>query len=118
MGLIVDVYRSARRDNIDCTNGGISSKHVELTLVNVSGPFDPNEDRPAAMLVKGNVPGHVRIVPAKLVNGEYVEDTRWWMMGGNYASTSDSRLGEAIAKLIGTQYRFFGAVAVHDRHEG
>jgi len=38
------------------------------------------------------------------------------MFGGNYASTSDSRFGEAVEKIIGT--RFYGAVAVHDRVEG
>lgn len=124
MGLNVEVYKSVRRglfDGMDCTMGGISSKAETLCLVNVSGPFEPKEEWPAmvpaAMLVKGNVPGALHIVPAvKNDAGEWVPDSRWFMMGGNYAATSDSRFSDACEKMLG--HAFYGAVAIHDRHEG
>ncbi|USN14496.1 hypothetical protein DOMOVOI_00210 [Brevundimonas phage vB_BpoS-Domovoi] len=122
MGLIVSIYRRAaadhpgdiiKLDSVDCTNGGVTSKVAQLTLVNVDGPFDPNPSRPAAYLVKGNVPGAVKIVPAT-DTGEM--DTRWLMAGGNYAGTTDSRFNEAVERLGGP--RFGGPVSVHDRYEG
>jgi len=113
MGLIVDIYRTAALG--DCTGGGISASHDQLTLVNVSGPFEPTPDRPAALLVDGNLRGTKRIVPAV-----WDEDASWWtmlrlpdqvgpMMGGNYAATSDSRFRNAAD--------LYGAVAIHDRYE-
>lgn len=115
MGLHVQVYRGARGN--DCTMGGISSQASELCLVNVSGPFEPSESTPAAMLGTGRMFGGLRIVPAvKNDAGEWVEDSRWLMMGGNYAATSDSRFSEACERLLG--HTFYGAVAIHDRHEG
>lgn len=122
MGLIVSIYRRAAADKpgdmlkldaVDCTNGGVSSKVAQLTLINVGGPFNPSPDAPAAYLVKGNVPGAVKIVPA---NAEGAMDTRWLMFGGNYAGTSDSRFNEAVERLGGPRYG--GPVAVHDRYEG
>ncbi|UTC29087.1 hypothetical protein BAMBUS_00040 [Brevundimonas phage vB_BpoS-Bambus] len=122
MGLIVSIYRRCaadqpgdilKLDSVDCTNGGVSSKVAQLTLVNVDGPFDPNPSRPAAYLVKGNVRGAVKIVPAT-DTGEM--DTRWLMAGGNYAGTTDSRFNEAVERLGGP--RFGGPVSVHDRFEG
>jgi hypothetical protein len=115
MGLIVQVYRGARGS--DCTMGGISSQATELCLVNVSGPFKPRDGVPAAMLGTGRMFGRLRIVPAvKNDAGEWVEDSRCLMMGGNYAATSDSRFSDACAKLLGQS--FYGAVAIHDRYEG
>lgn len=113
MGLIVHVYRDSLGD---CTNGGISSKANSLCLVNVEGPFSPNAQTPAAMLVRGNGPGIAKIVPAVWCEiGEYNPETRWVMMGGNYAATSDSRFREAVEKITGS--RFYGAVPIHDRIE-
>ena len=122
MGLHVSIYRRApadqpgdmlKLDSVDCTNGGVSSKVARLTLVNVDGPFNPTPDAPAAYLVKGNVRGAVKIVPAT-ETGDM--DTRWLMFGGNYAGTCDSRFNEAVETLGGP--RFGGPVAVHDRYEG
>ncbi|USN15593.1 hypothetical protein KIKIMORA_04750 [Brevundimonas phage vB_BpoS-Kikimora] len=122
MGLTVYIYRRApadrpgdllKLDAEDCTNGGVSSRVAALTLVNVSGPSSPSEDAPAAYLVKGNVAGSVKIVPADATGAK---DSRWLMMGGNYAGTSDSRFGEAVESLGGGRYT---AIApVHDRFEG
>ena len=61
MGLIANIYRGRFGD---CSNGGLSSRVNEVTLVNVEGPFEPTEDRPAAMLLNGHARGTVRVVPA------------------------------------------------------
>ena len=108
MGLIINVYRAV--DFPDCTLNGISGKFAELTLVNVSGPFEPDEKRPAAWLMPGHIPHSARIVVV-----DPATDTGWAMMGGNYAGTSDSRFNEAVQKLTGARP---GVVAVHDRYEG
>ena len=110
MGLTVSVYRAGRGD---FTNGGISAKHDDLTVVNVVGPFAPTPSRPPVLLVDG-ARGTKRVVPAYQDS-----DGAWWMvaetelvgpmMGGNYASSSDSRWTSAVG--------FYGAVAIHDRYE-
>ena len=41
-------------------------------------------------------------------------DGKRYMFGGNYACTSDGRLGMAIREMGGN---LFGALAVHDRTE-
>lgn len=106
MGMLVSVLRA---DGRDCTLGGISSKAREICVLNVEGPFEPSEEHPAALLVMDRV---LRIVPAD-ANGQPTKS--WTMMGGNFAHTSDSRFGEAIARL--GQPGFYGAVAIHDRIE-
>ena len=85
----------------------------ELTIVNIPGPFEPNEDRPAAMLVDGHRPGDKIVVPA----GRDDEGSPWVratapdmvgpMFGGSYAGCSDSRFDPG----------FYGAVPIHDRFE-
>jgi hypothetical protein len=118
MGLIGYVYRDAVLG--DCSLNGISSKADRVLIVNVDGPFTPyHGDLPAVMLVAGNVPGTVKIVPAVLVGDEYVSEPehtkRWAMFGGNYLSTSDSRFHRAIEKITG--HRDSGCVPIHDRYE-
>lgn len=115
MGLLVDVFRAS--EHYDCTNKGISSKSHRICLVNVEGPFSPNEQAPAAMLVKGNGNGLVKIVPAVYVRTaeKWQKDPRWCMMGGNYASTSDSRFHNAVEAITG--HPSYGAVPIHDRVE-
>lgn len=104
MGLRIYVYRAP---DGDCTNRGISSRAKCLTLVNVDGPSEPDETAPAAKLEQ-HVPGCLRIVPA---------DTggRWYMAGGNFGATPDSRFSAACERLLGHQ--FYGAVSIHDRTE-
>lgn len=116
MGLVVEVYRN---NLSDCTNGGIS-RAAQLTLVNVKGPFEARASAPAAMLVYGlgrNSTQTVRIIPAafEAFKNRWKEDPRWWMMGGNYAASSDSRFVDAVESLLG--HYFYGAVAIHDRCE-
>jgi len=95
MGLNVSVYRNSEFGEYDCTNGGISSANNCLNVVNCDGPFDPKDDRPAVMIVDDRPCG--RPYP-KLVPAVFDEDTEtwerakgWFMFGGNYGGTSDSR---------------------------
>lgn len=106
MGLIVSIYRNAELRG-DCTAGGVSSRYTRLTLTNVSGPFEPTDDAPAAIL-ESHYPRILRIRP--LEAGE-----AWVMFGGNFAATSDSRFRETCERLTGCA--FYGAVAIHDRVE-
>jgi hypothetical protein len=112
MGLLVSVYRTR---GMDCTRNGISHRADTLCLVNVSGPFEPDAQAPAAWLMPGNAPGTVKIVPASHDGKAYCMPAGWWMMGGNYAATSDSRFTEAVERILG--HVFYGAVAIHDREE-
>ena len=111
MGLLVSVYRDL--NGIDCTNGGVSSTDIKgLCLINVSGPFNPSDDYPAAVLVVrhfgfGSV---LSIVPEENFKGQH-------MFGGNYASTSDSRFGEAAREMLDGEQYWIGAVPIHDRAE-
>jgi hypothetical protein len=111
MGLTVYVYRTATLG--DCTGGGISGRHAELTVVNIEGPSKPRPDAPAVALLDGAM-GTKRLVP---VLGS---DEEGWqmvapegyvgpMMGGNYAASSDGRFRDACG--------FYGAIPVHDRYE-
>lgn len=112
MGLIVSVYRN---QDVDCTNGGISSNAKGLCIINIKGPFEPNESYPAAMIVKHpTVKGIVRIVPAYYDGYNWYEDLGT-MAGGNYAATSDSRFTRAVEAITG--HPFYGAVSIHDRVE-
>jgi hypothetical protein len=113
MGLIISVYRNAEITS-DCTNGGISGRFQSLTVVNVEGPFNPTPERPAVLLEEHHK-GCLRIVPAVETPNGYTVAPGWFMNGGNYAATSDSRFTGACEKLLG--HRFYGAVAVHDRQE-
>lgn len=105
MGLIINVYRDSEK--YDCTLGGISARYDRLCLINVPGPFEPNEEIGAALLVEGAIEGVARIIPA--------DCDKWVMFGGNYGAISDSRFSEAVEKIVG--HRFYGAVAIHDRTE-
>ena len=93
----------------DCTNNGISSRHNELLCICEDGFKTVDLDNPPENLVKvvrreicGQVVYHVEPYAEPVGAG--------WMMGGNYAATSDSR----FSRLIGGMY---GAVAIHDRQE-
>lgn len=102
-GLIVSVYR---RRGGDCTLGGITSTHDELTLMNASGPFEPRDERPPVVIVPGPA-GDPTAFPAVQRGAEWVKAPGSWAFGGNYVATSDSRFREVTS--------FYGAVPVHDR---
>jgi len=60
MGLFVRVYKTG--GSHDATNGGISSTTSNICITNVDGPFEPDEEIPAALLVLGHAKGTVRII--------------------------------------------------------
>ena len=84
--------------------------------MNAKGPFDPCDDYPAAVIVKQKFGFgcSLKLVPESKI------DNHMTMFGGNYASTSDSRFGEACREImgedIGNVYGL-GPVAIHDRVE-
>lgn len=113
--LPIYVYRTPRLG--DCTNHGISGKYDELLIACPDGfiDIDPeNVPENFAMVELRHVFGNTvipTIYPADIVNGKAVKrGGKWYMMGGNYGATSDSR----FTKLVGGYY---GAVAIHDRYE-
>jgi hypothetical protein len=87
-GLRITVYRF----KTDCTNGGISGKFENLTLIGdgVDEVFAPDETAPAVTIVTREIAGDIykHLVPcdenAKPLPG-------WFMMGGNFGYCSDSR---------------------------
>lgn len=111
MGLLADVYKNPLGD---CTNNGVSSGVQSLCVVNMEGPFNPDVYAPAVM-VEEHHSGCLRIVPAMLHGDRWVRKPGHWMMGGNFAATSDSRFSQKCESLLG--HRFYGAVAIHDRQE-
>ncbi len=113
MGLILGIYRSSLGD---CTNGGITGgSRANVTVVNVEGPFEPTDDRPAVLLIDGPSAGrwNPTLVPAVLVGDTWIPESRDGvigpMAGGNFAGTSDSRWNRRVEGR--------GVVSVHDRFE-
>ena len=101
--LTAEVYKSGLGD---CTNGGISSYQRELhVLAAQKGPFEPEDIRQCVYIERREVMGkeYVDCKPA------YCRK-RWYMMGGNFLYTSDSRFKE----ITGISY----PIAIHDRYEG
>jgi hypothetical protein len=107
-GLIIEVYRSkdTTGNDSDCTNGGISATFDRLTLIGkgISGPFAPTPERPAVTMITRTICGeeYKHIVPCD-ENAQPLPG--WYMFGGNYGVTSDSRF----------PHRY--PLAIHDRQE-
>jgi hypothetical protein len=110
-GLLVSVMKDV--GGSDCSNNGISSKAEFLCVVNIRGPFEPDENNPAAWL-ETSKHGVVRLVPAEMYAGQWRPIPKWWMNGGNVAATSDSRYSEAVA-LHGVPHGC--AIPIFDRSE-
>jgi hypothetical protein len=106
MGLLVSVFRNAEFG--DCTCNGVSKRFNSLCVINVEGPFEPDENHPAVILESGPY-NSVRLVPVC-----EKEAGSWTMMGGNYAGTSDGRFSDAVRHRTGAPA---SVVAVHDRVE-
>ena len=107
MGLTVNVYRWGLGD---CTNGGASAEVKSICVVNIPGPFNPRPDTPAFELVQGRGgQGHAILRPVDGRGGIGP------MFGGNFGYSSDSRFGEAVRELTGSNH--YGAVHIHDRYE-
>jgi len=111
-GIIARVYHSDYR-------GGCASDQLrEITIVGpeVDPVFEPTPDRPAYELVQ-HVRGSVCLQPVARRDGGSADrrEVIGPMFGGNFAHTSDSRVSDAVARLLG--HRFYGAIAIHDRYE-
>ena len=113
--LSIYVYRTPRLG--DCTNHGISSKYDTLLVACPDGNEKlDSENLPENFCMVENrhlfgkevVP---TIYPAEVnEKGEIVpRGDKWYMMGGNYGATSDSRFWRLVEGN--------GAVAIHDRYE-
>ena len=76
-----------RGDTCNCSNNGISSKHNEVTLIDVPGPFPVVDSAPAVRIVKRFLSGR------DYFHAEPVTDNKkqWFMFGGTFIYTSDSR---------------------------
>lgn len=110
MGLIANIFRS---DMGDCSNNGVSAKYNRVCVVNCDGPFEAEDGLPAVLMVKGNLPGTVKIVPLDLH-----ESKRWTMFGGTYVGSSDARFGRKVEQITGNiRGRATSIVAFHDRVE-
>lgn len=99
-GLHLYIYRD---DLGDCTNGGISSQVKNITVTAFDGPFEPDENAPEFKLVKRFLFGrdYYHLEPVKPCPSNHVG----YMMGGNFAYTSDSR------------FPFDYPLPIHDRSE-
>lgn len=100
--LTAEVFRSGLGD---CTNGGISAERRELYILDSDGPFEPSDIRECVIVERKMILGHEHI-NAKPV---YCQN-KWYMMGGNFLYTSDSRFRE----YTGLSY----PIPIHDRYEG
>ena len=120
-GLLLNVYKWSLGD---CSNGGVSSRCNKLTLVGIvhrtagspdvieplpmgaGGPFAPEHDSPAVVLVYRNVMGRsiCHVEPLDSPSGKF-----GYMAGGAFVN-GDSR----FSRLTG----FYGAASLHDRTEG
>lgn len=92
------------RDSLgDCTNGGISATRRELYILSdTKGAFEPEDIRQCVYIEWKEVCGeqYIDCKPAYF-------QKRWYMMGGNFLYTSDSRFREI------TKY----PIPIHDRYE-
>ena len=100
MGLTVNIYRG----DYDCELNVFYGKK-SVTVTNISGPFTPNEDRPAAKLVNAGFGNGWIIVP----DDDFMNQSGPQMSGGTFAASSDSRFSEATGQ--------YGAISIHDRRE-
>lgn len=117
MGLIAYLHR---RQNDPGHPNSRFWKADEVCVVNISGPSEPRENLPAAMLDVNALGNPI------LLEVERSHATGYWvprrqpecvgpMFDGTYVATSDSRFGDAVRSLAG--HPFYGAVPVHDRWE-
>lgn len=101
-GILVFVLRS----DVDCTNGGLTTKHDKFVLIGDGLPeiFEPSEDSPPLYLIR-------RKFPAKDGSGmrDYLHasttPSQSGMFGGNFVYSSDSRFPNDYP------------ISVHDRFE-
>ena len=99
--LTVDIYTHGT----DSTNGGVSSKAKELTVVNVKGNLEPSkelfEKYPPVKLINksyslfGKRHNNIILVPVDPETLE-IDTSKRYTAGGNFGYTSDSRFNNII----------------------
>jgi hypothetical protein len=107
-GITVGIFEN-KRIRKDSSNGGISSRCNQVTVVGIPRAelWEPTEDAPAVKLVKRTF-GKKTVVHAEPIEPPPAGSVGW-MSGGTFIACCDSRFGEAIG--------FYGAVSLHDRCE-
>ena len=113
MGIRASIYRN----DFQPTKSNVFGHVNDVTIVNAEGPFQPDEEAPAAIIIaRGRMGSHdqTRYVAPAMLNdeGEWVElvDNRCGgMAGGAFVATSDSRFRKAAG--------LYGALALHDWYE-
>lgn len=118
--LPVYVYRDALGD---CTNNGVSKFFDRLLVECQNGPhsFDAEHETPLNFCrvnvrqYRGDTLFDIRPAAVNEHGAVVNRGNRWYMMGGNFAHTCDSRFRELL-ELLGNS-SMYGAVAIHDRTE-
>lgn len=111
MGLPARIYTEAGK-GYDCTNGGWSSRYLQVCIVNAEGPFEPDDEHPAVLVRK-----HRTVNALHVVSQEDLDNGKWTMFGGNFLYCSDSRFGELCRRILCDPDAYIGAVQIHDRIE-
>ena len=109
MGILASIYEDKEIGN--CSAGGISSKASTVCVVNIDGPFEPNEKHPGVEIIAH--PAGLDYGPIA-VPVDKPEGCVGPMAGGAYIGTSDSRFS-AKMKSLGAGYA--DIVRLHDRFE-
>lgn len=108
MGLTIRVFRDK---GSDCSRNGVSSRYDELHVVNVEGQDFMHEKAQEVALIRGHIPGSVRLVPCKILHQNIHSS-----FGGCFGGCSDSRFTRAVGRLMGNAAGSH-AVPIHDRVE-
>lgn len=108
MGILATIYNGpAGMDALSV----IPRSAKGVCVVNAAGPFEPDAEYPAVRIVATAGPrGCARAVPV-----EASDAGKWLMKGFSFIASSDSRFQECVETVTGAP--FYGAVALHDRHE-
>ena len=98
----IEILASILRNETDCTNGGISSKTSRITII---GEFDEVPEDSLFPVLRLKTRGdHKYLSPV----AEVPEGHTGWMMGGNFAFSSDAMFTEKFSNQ---------PIAIHDRSE-
>jgi len=108
-GLLLHIFTNPTMRK--CANGGITETHDRAIVVGDGIPeIFPANNMPVLVLKKNPFGGCAHLEP--LVNDR---ESRWFMFGGAFGHTSDSRFRQAVESITGANY--YGAVPIHDREE-
>ncbi|QSZ51469.1 hypothetical protein EU811_22190 [Arthrobacter sp. TS-15] len=107
-GITALIYRDAL--GTDFSNQGISARVMEVTVIGegIDPVFEATEERPAVRLVKNESLHRETVTHAEPVAPDD-ETAPWYMFGGTFIFSSDSRFRRAAGQ--------YGAIPLHDRRE-